>query len=426
MGLGEQSGLEEVTHSEEDLERDKQRLRHVVKELRSKEGRGTELVSLYVPPGRRVSDVTGYLREEYSTASNIKSDLTRKHVQDAIVKVMERLKLVAEVPETGLVIFCGAIPQDGIGSERMEIYAVVPPEPINISLYRCDSHFQLKPLEEMLKEKEVYGLISMDINDAAIAVVEGARLRMLSTHTSGIPGKHRAGGQSARRFERLREMEVNEYFRRVAGYVNKAFLDPKFEDRLKTVIIGGPGFTKKEFAAVDHLDYRIRDMIVGYVDTNYAGEEGIRELIARSEKMLEGTRYLHEKEVVDEFVEDASARRVLATYGLRETLDALRKGAAEKVIIMENFKAWVYRMKCPVCGHVEEETRTEEEEAPEETCPSCGNALLNLEEVDIFDYLEEMRKLTGAKVETISPRTEHGRIFEQFSGIGAILRYSDV
>ncbi len=414
--------------NQEELEREKYRLRQVVKELRRKEGRGTELISLYVPPGRRISDVAGYLREEYSTASNIKSDLTKKHVQDAIVKVMERLKLVAEVPETGLAIFCGAIPQNGIGSERMEIYTVVPPEPININLYRCDSRFYLQPLEEMLKEKEVYGLVSIDINDAAIAVVEGARLRTLSTHTSGIPGKHRAGGQSARRFERLREMEVNEYFRRIARYVNKAFLDPRYEDRLKSVIIGGPGFTKKEFVEAGHLDYRIQDMVVGYIDTNYAGEEGIRELIAKSEKLLEGTRYLHEKQVVDEFIEEVSSRRVLATYGFRETLDALKKGAVEKVIVMEDFKARVYNMRCPVCGHAEEKAHigAQEEEALEETCPSCSKAFLEVEAIDIFDYLDEMQKLTGAKIEILSPKTEHGRIFEQFGGIGAILRYPTV
>ncbi|NIM44848.1 MAG: peptide chain release factor 1, partial [Nitrososphaeria archaeon] len=66
--------------------REKYQLRKLVSELREKEGRGTELISLYVPPKRRISDVISYLREEYSTASNIKSDLTRKHVQDAIVK----------------------------------------------------------------------------------------------------------------------------------------------------------------------------------------------------------------------------------------------------------------------------------------------------------------------------------------------------
>ena len=74
--------------------------------LKSKEGRGTQLISLYIPPGRRISDVMSMLRQEYGTAANIKSDTTRKNVQDAIVRVMQRLKLFRETPPNGLVIFC--------------------------------------------------------------------------------------------------------------------------------------------------------------------------------------------------------------------------------------------------------------------------------------------------------------------------------
>ena len=75
------------------------RLKRAVDALASKEGRGTELVSLYVPPDRQVSDVIDMLKQEYGTASNIKSDITRKNVQDAITKVSQRLKLFKKVPE---------------------------------------------------------------------------------------------------------------------------------------------------------------------------------------------------------------------------------------------------------------------------------------------------------------------------------------
>jgi peptide subunit release factor 1 (eRF1) len=60
------------------------RLKRLVEELESKEGKATELVSLYVPPGRQISDAMNNLREEYGTAANIKSKSTRKNVQEAI------------------------------------------------------------------------------------------------------------------------------------------------------------------------------------------------------------------------------------------------------------------------------------------------------------------------------------------------------
>ena len=81
------------------------RLKKTLNTLASKEGRGTELVSLYVSPGKQISEVMNMLRDEYGTASNIKSTTTRKNVQDAIVKVQQRLKLFKEAPENGLVYF---------------------------------------------------------------------------------------------------------------------------------------------------------------------------------------------------------------------------------------------------------------------------------------------------------------------------------
>ncbi|MCD6313217.1 MAG: peptide chain release factor aRF-1, partial [Thaumarchaeota archaeon] len=171
------------------------RFKKLIKELESKEGRGTELISLYIPPNKPISDIIGYLRQEYSTAANIKSKSTRKNVQDAIESAIQRLKLFNRAGPTGLVVFSGAIPQDGgVGSEKIEVYHIIPPEPINLLLYRCDSRFYLEPLKELLREKDVYGVLVIDNEEAAVAVIRGRRIVELKTFTSGVPGKHHAGG----------------------------------------------------------------------------------------------------------------------------------------------------------------------------------------------------------------------------------------
>jgi len=55
-------------------------------------GRATELVSLYVSPGKQISDVMSYLRNEYAQSSNIKSRTTRKNVMWAIESLMGRVR----------------------------------------------------------------------------------------------------------------------------------------------------------------------------------------------------------------------------------------------------------------------------------------------------------------------------------------------
>src|SRR5713226_9659537 len=111
--------------------------RKLITELQSKEGRGTELVSLFIPPRKPIHEVIAYLRNEWGTAGNIKSDTTRTHVQDALTRTMQRLKLYRETPENGLVIFAGALPTDGPGSEVVRLNEIVPPKAVHAFTYTC-------------------------------------------------------------------------------------------------------------------------------------------------------------------------------------------------------------------------------------------------------------------------------------------------
>lgn len=407
---------------------DKYRLKKLIAELKKKEGRGTQLISLYIPPGRRISEIIAYLREEYSTASNIKSDHTRKNVQDAILKILERLKYYHQTPQNGLVVFCGAVSYGQIGDERMEIYVIEPPEPLNVSLYRCDDHFHVEYLEDLLREKDLYGLISIDINEAAVGLLEGRRLEVIGSYTSGIPGKHRAGGQSARRFERLREMEIHHYFDRVATHVNEAFLKPEVYERLKGIIVGGPGFTKHSFVEESKLDYRLKQKILHFVDTNYSGEDGLREIIERGKEVLKDARYVFEKSLVDEFMSRVSFKHEMVLYGLNEIMRNLSSGIIDTILVLDDFEYYYIKLTCDKCNYAEEKSVSEEDlnkvRSGTIVCPQCKVGKLLLEESKLLvDYLYEVSDEKNFKVVTISPKNEYGLIFKQFGGIGALLKY---
>jgi len=171
------------------------KVRKLISELTSKEGRGTELVSLYVPPKKPVHEVISNLREEWGTAGNIKSDTTRTHVQDALTKTMQRLKLYRTTPDNGLVIFAGALPTNGPGSEAVNLYEIEPPKPVSNYLYACDDHFRVEYLKDMLREEKVYGILSIDATEAGLGILSGDRLEIPDVVTSGVSGKTRKGGQ---------------------------------------------------------------------------------------------------------------------------------------------------------------------------------------------------------------------------------------
>jgi len=368
------------------------------------------------------------LKQEYGTASNIKSDTTRKNVQDAIVKVTQRLKLFKQVPENGLVIFCGAIPQNGPGSERIETYVMIPPEPVHIYLYRCDSRFHTEYLQEQLREKESYGIIVIDATSAVLATLQGKRLNIIREVTSGVPGKHRAGGQSARRFERLREMRLLEYFKRVGNHANEAFLEVP---NLKGVILAGPGPTKYDFKKGDYLHYTLKSKLIGVIDTAYVGEQGVEEVVEKAPEIMRKIRYIEEKRIIQEFLYHIGHDTGMVTYGEDEVRKALKAGAVETLLLSEDIDVVRVTVKCNACGYTEQQTMKEKEIPSFETnltgkpCPKCNvPALAIAEKKDLIEELAQLAEQQNADVEIISTETEEGQMLKKsFGGIAAILRF---
>ena len=404
------------------------RLKKILNMLASKEGRGTELISLYIPPGKQISEVMNMLREEYGTASNIKSTTTRKNVQDAIVKVQQRLKLFKETPETGLVIFCGAVPQNGAGTEKIETYVIIPPEPINIYLYRCDSRFHTEHLQELLREKEAYGIILIDATAATLAVLQGRRIEIVREVTSGVPGKTRAGGQSARRFERLREMRLQEYFRRVGEHANEVFLPI---ENLKGIIIGGPGPTKYDFEKGDYLNYQLKEKIIDTVDTAYVDEQGVKEVVDKAPEIMRKIRYIEERQIIQRFLYEIGHDTGLATYGEEAVRKALEAGAVQTLLLSEGLDIARVKIKCSACSYEEQQTvrgpmlMSFEQSLVGKPCPKCKAPSLSI--VDKQELIEDFAKLaeyTNTEVEIISDETEEGQMLKNsFGGIAAILRF---
>ena len=238
------------------------KIRKTLEELTQKSGRGTELVSLYIPRGKQLHEVINNLREEQGTADNIKSDLTRTHVVDSLSRVIQRLKLYKDTPERGLVIFCGALPPEGggpIGSEIIKLYEIDPPKELTTFLYRCDDHFHVDILKDMLKDDNLIGFLAIDTKDTGWGLLHGDKIEVLGETGSGVAGKHRQGGQSAKRFQKLREMELTYYFNRVAATTKEYFIDIY---PVKGLIISGPGPTKEDFINNNYLDYRLQDMVI--------------------------------------------------------------------------------------------------------------------------------------------------------------------
>lgn len=417
----------EVKKKSNDLELYK--TKKLLEVLKGKKGFHTELISVYIPHDRKISDVTNYLKNEVSESQNIKSKLTRKNVLDGISILLGQLKNIKRVPENGVVLFSGAIPQNNTpGTEKNELYIVAPPEKVKTFRYHCASEFLLWPLEEMITPKETYGLLVIGRKESAVGYIRGNHLETVREFTSGIHGKHRAGGQSQKRFERQIEEGEMRFYRRISTEVNELFLS--MED-LGGIFIGGPGPSKEKFVNDESLDYRLREKILDVVDLGYSGSEGLRALIEKIKDKISNLKYVREKMVMARFLKEISNDSGLATYGLDEVQKALNYNAVDTLIFSEKLDMHKVRLECSNCEYTESRTVRENElmkiesKIQEESCPKCNSNTFKIAGMNsIIEELGEVAETTGTDIEIISTETEYGEmLFSTFGGIVAILRY---
>ena len=386
--------------------------------LSNLKGRGTELISLYIPPERQIYDVVAYLREEFSTSANIKSKSTRKNVLSAIESIMSKLKYYKQPPETGLVFFVGHVQKRGDQTEMFS-QIIEPPEPIQTFIYKCDSQFFTEPLMAQLKAKDVYGLIVIDRKEATIGFLNGTSISVVTNEQSLVPSKHHQGGQSSRRYERLIEIAANDYFKKIGEIINNTYM-PIIRD-MKGIFIGGPGATKNFFFENDYLFNDIKRKVVDLYDVGYTDESGLRELVEKAAESMKDMEIAREKDIVNKFMREVrKGDEGLAVYGEKEVQESLERKAVDILILSDGIRKTKYYYTCPSCSNT-----AEFGERPEDnTCPKCGAGMELDHEDDLVRRLFSMAEESGAKVEMIGEESEEGKLLKKaFGGIAGILRY---
>jgi peptide chain release factor subunit 1 len=312
--------------------KERRKLKEFVKELSPYRGRHTELVSVYVPHGYDLVKITQHLEQEKDTASNIKSTSNRKNVQDALEKMIQHLKVVVQrTPPHGLAVFSGNI-SEREGQQEFKVWTIEPPAPMNQRLYRCDKQFILDPLKQMMDDQNEYGLVVLDGRDATIAILRGKTIIPIKSTHSEVPGKMRAGGQSAPRFQRLRAGALNDHFKKIASYMKDEFLPRQY---IKGIIIGGPGTTVNNFLNKNHITGDVQKKIIGVKDLSYTGEFGLRELVEKADDILSKEDIIREKKLMKKFFLLLSIQEGKVAYGKDKVMQLIKEGIVDTVILSE-------------------------------------------------------------------------------------------
>ena len=259
------------------------------------------------------------------------------------------------------------------------------------NLLIVDSSPYIRPLARIIDEWESFSLVLINSNSAKIFSISMGKIDDTKKLSADIMNKHKKGGWSQARFNRLRKGSVNKFINDVIEALS---------DRIeKQIIVAGPGITKKKF--IEMLPKNISDKVVDVIDISIDDEnELLKEsfyLISEKEK-----RKSHEavNQLKAEILKDG-----LAVFGIDETLKAVKNGQVELLIIEKNFKlrGWI----CENCQLVCEGVNS--------NCPYCGN---KTSEIDVLEEILEFAERTDAEIEF----TDDEEI-SNLGHVGAILRF---
>jgi peptide chain release factor subunit 1 len=357
---------------------DKIKLKKFINKLKLTRGRHTELISVYLPAGSDLTKMIGTLSDEQGTATNIKDKNTGKSVQQALERMIRTMRVIETTPKNGLAIFSGNVSEKD-NMQDFQVFWVEPPEPVPLKLYRCEQKFVTAPLEEMNANESTYALIAIDKGEATVGLLVGSSLKVIKNMTSTVPGKFKAGGQSAQRFARIREGAAVEFYKRVADVCIQEFT---FMKELKGIIIGGPGTTKINFADGNYLNQQMKDKILGIKDITYTNAFGLKELLDVSTDLLSDTEVLAERKALQKFFETLGKNTNMVVYGMKNTVAALKIGAIEDLIVIDG---------------------------------CCTD--------DELDELCELQESSRANLKLLTDKTPEGVQMKGLTGIGGILRY---
>ncbi|MCC7130007.1 MAG: hypothetical protein B6D39_05585 [Anaerolineae bacterium UTCFX2] len=275
------------------------------------------------------------------------------------------------------------------------------------SRVRVSEQPYVKPLADLLDSYGGYGVVVVDKQDARYFHFHLGELREQEDvvgetirHTKRGGGSQAAGrrgskvGQTGGHLDEAAERNMRE----AAEYAVHFFS----EKNVRRILIGGTDDNVAMFRNL--LPKTWQSLVVGSFPISMVASNN--EVLANAIEIGTRAEILRESNLVKTLVTNAAKSRG-GVLGLQETLDALREGRLQILVIRDGFRD--PGLRCTGCGYVSIKAV--------EACPYCGGKMERIE--DAVELAVQAVMLDGGEVEVLRADQK----IKGFDQIGAILRY---
>ena len=256
----------------------------------------------------------------------------------------------------------------------------------------------LLPLARLRDDYLDYGLLLLDSQEAQLFVIRSRIVEEANRSSIDLMNKHKKGGWSQMRYNRLRKGAIKSFLTEVAEDV--ANMDNL--QSMRGLVLAGPGEAKSQL--LELFSPQIKDRVMGLLDVPMGTHPS--ELV----KMGDQVALDHERSLSIKRAEELKANVLkgqLSAYGTDTVRDALTHGRVNTLIMLSDYvvPGWI----CEKCQHFQEGNQPE-------VCTQCGG---RTSQVNVLEELYELAQRTGAEVEFV----EEDEFLRSIGGVGAILRY---
>ncbi len=179
---------------------------------------------------------------------------------------------------------------------------IVEPYDGTIKRYFCGRDYLI--IEPEYKG-ETLCVITVDASECTIANISD-KVEIVFHKESFVDSKQSSGGQSAQRFQHIRQEQLKQWCKEIADKIRLLYNKHK-------IILSGPGNTK---TLVNHyMTKECQDNTLPLVDVGYTDLQGVYETLEKSKDTLKNVIYLENRSRVDEFLKLLSTNPSQVEYG---------------------------------------------------------------------------------------------------------------
>jgi peptide chain release factor subunit 1 len=276
-------------------------------------------------------------------------------------------------------------------SQKHDFFKVVPftVHPPNSLI--VDSSPYIRPLAEIADEYKPYTLVLLNQNHVKIFSVSCGTIVQEGDLSAEIMNKHKKGGWSQARFQRLRKGSIHAFFEDAIQELEKITTG--------TLVLAGPGQAKHEFARL--LPKNLQANLLDLLDVDMSDEQGV---FRASLALLAEKEHEEHKDILSHLKREVLTDG-LAVYGIDETKQAVENGQIEILVVEKGYRVpgWICE-KCQIL-----------DTGSSERCSNCKG---NVSRIDAVEEIIEIAERTGAQIDFI----EEGKM-TGFGHIAGLLRF---